>query len=115
MEETLQHATTAQRSGLPPTGTLNPRRNGPEAGNALTIKLDHSGGADQNRKTALLVSSRFLLTRPHLEFRKSFFDANRKLGAIIFVSPASRSGASARKRIIDEEVGSGLWTETTKK
>ncbi|MEP3636594.1 MAG: hypothetical protein ABJN14_04955, partial [Paracoccaceae bacterium] len=47
MEETLQHQTTTQRSGLPPTGTGNHRPDGPKADHALTIKLDQSGGADQ--------------------------------------------------------------------
>ena len=46
MEETLQHETTTQRIGLPPSGPPNHRPDGPKAGHALTIKLDHSRGAD---------------------------------------------------------------------
>ena len=49
MEETLQHETTPQCPRLPPTGTGNHRPDGPKAGHALTIKLDHSGGADHHR------------------------------------------------------------------
>ena len=47
MEEKLQHQTTTQRSGLSPTGPGNRRPDGPKADHALTIKLDHSSGADQ--------------------------------------------------------------------
>jgi len=46
MEATLQHEATTQCLGLPSTGSEDHRRNGPNAGRALTIKLDHSGGAD---------------------------------------------------------------------
>ena len=46
MEKTLQQQTTAQCSGLPPTGPRDHRPDGPEACHALTIKLDHSSGAD---------------------------------------------------------------------
>ena len=46
MEEALQHETTTQRIGLPPTGPGNHRPDGPEAADALTFKSDHSGGAD---------------------------------------------------------------------
>lgn len=46
MEEALQHETTTQCLGLPPTGTGNHRPDGPKAGDALTLELDHSGGAD---------------------------------------------------------------------
>lgn len=46
MEETLQHETTPQCIGLPPASPRNHRHDGPKAGHALTIKLDHSGGAD---------------------------------------------------------------------
>ncbi|WP_108785876.1 lytic murein transglycosylase [Falsiruegeria mediterranea] len=46
MEKTLQHQTTTQRSGLPPTRSGNHRADGPKADHALTIKLDHSDGAD---------------------------------------------------------------------
>jgi hypothetical protein len=47
MEEALQHKTTPQCSGLPPAGPGNHRSDGPKADHALTIKLDHLGGADQ--------------------------------------------------------------------
>lgn len=46
MEEALQHETTTQRIGLPPTGPGNHRPDGPKARHALTFNLDHSGGAD---------------------------------------------------------------------
>jgi transposase InsO family protein len=52
MEETLQHQTTTQCSGLPPAGPGNHRPDGPKADHALTIKLDHSGGADHARLRA---------------------------------------------------------------
>ncbi len=47
IEETLQHETPSQCSGLPPTIAGNHRLDEPEAGYALTIKSDHFGGADQ--------------------------------------------------------------------
>ncbi|MFD0909581.1 hypothetical protein ACFQ1P_07445, partial [Ruegeria arenilitoris] len=39
--------------GLPPTGTGNHRPDGPKAGDALTLELDHSGGADQSSMASL--------------------------------------------------------------
>ena len=53
MEETLQHETTTQRIGLPPSGPRNHRTDGPKADHALTIKLDHSGGADHDHDHVL--------------------------------------------------------------
>jgi transposase InsO family protein len=50
IEQWRKHYNTkrpAQCSGLPPTGPGNHRPDGPKAGHALTIKPDHSGGADQ--------------------------------------------------------------------
>jgi hypothetical protein len=47
MGETLQHQTITQCSGSPPTGPRNHRPDGPKARHAITIKLDHLGGADQ--------------------------------------------------------------------
>jgi len=46
LEETLQHQTTPQRSGLPPTRPRNHHPDGKQANHALTFKLDHSSGAD---------------------------------------------------------------------
>lgn len=46
MEETLQHKETTQRPALSPADSGNNRPEGPEVGRALTIKPDHSGGAD---------------------------------------------------------------------
>ena len=47
MEEPLQHQETAQCVGLPPAGSGKHRSVGSQAGHALTVKLDHSSGADQ--------------------------------------------------------------------
>jgi len=58
MEKTLQHETTTQCLGLPPTGPRNHRPDGTQANNALTFKLDHLGGADQLR------------CRGHFEFQR---------------------------------------------
>ncbi len=44
MEDTLQHQTTPQCFGLPPTCSGNHRPDGPKASHAPTIKLGHSGG-----------------------------------------------------------------------
>ena len=44
----LQHRPTPQRIGLETTRPRSHRQSGPEAGHALTIKLDHSVGADQH-------------------------------------------------------------------
>lgn len=46
MEEALQHQAIPQCPGLPPAGPGNHRPDGPKASHALTLKLDHSGGAD---------------------------------------------------------------------
>ena len=46
--ETLQHETTPQCIGLPPTGSGNHRPDGPKANHALTFNMDHSSGAAQN-------------------------------------------------------------------
>ena len=48
MEEALQHQTTTQCSGLPPTGPGNHRPNGTKANHALTFKIDHFDGADHD-------------------------------------------------------------------
>ena len=48
MEETLQHETTTQCFGLPPASARSHRSDGPKADHALTIKLDHSCGADHS-------------------------------------------------------------------
>jgi len=48
MEETLQHQTTPQCSGLPPTSLRGHRSDGTQAHHALTFKLDRLGGADQS-------------------------------------------------------------------
>jgi transposase InsO family protein len=45
LEETLQHQTTPQCSGLSPTGPGSHRPHGPKANHALTVKLGHSSGA----------------------------------------------------------------------
>jgi hypothetical protein len=47
MEKTLQHEEAAQCFGLPPTGSRNHHSIRPEAGHALTFKLDLSKGAGQ--------------------------------------------------------------------
>jgi hypothetical protein len=47
MDETLQHEETAQCLGIPPTSPGNHRSDGPQAGHALTFKLDHSSGVGQ--------------------------------------------------------------------
>lgn len=46
MEKALQHQTTLECSGLPPSGAGNHRPDGAKADHALTIKLDCSCGAD---------------------------------------------------------------------
>ena len=46
MAKPLQHRPTSQRIGLETASSGNHRSDGPEAGHALTIKLDHSMGAD---------------------------------------------------------------------
>lgn len=48
MEETGQYETPPKCSGLPPTGLRNHRPDGPKANHALTVKLDHSSGADHS-------------------------------------------------------------------
>lgn len=55
MEEALKNKKTAKRPLLPPTGSRNSRPDGPKAGHALTIKLDHSGGADQKLSSFNLI------------------------------------------------------------
>ncbi len=50
MEDSLQHKETAQCVALPPTSPGIHRSDGPQAGHALTFKLDHSMGADQEMK-----------------------------------------------------------------
>lgn len=47
MEETLQHKATTHCIGLPPASPRSHPPDGPEADHALTLKLDHLGGADQ--------------------------------------------------------------------
>ena len=47
MAAPLQHCQTAQRSGIPSAGTRKHRPDRPETDHALTIKPDHSMGADQ--------------------------------------------------------------------
>ena len=47
MEKALQHQTTPQRSGLPPTCARGHHPDGPKADHALTFNLDHSSGAAQ--------------------------------------------------------------------
>ncbi|MFT6582257.1 MAG: hypothetical protein ACJAU6_002698, partial [Alphaproteobacteria bacterium] len=42
-----QHAETAQFIGLPTASPRSNRYDGDKAGHALTFKLDHSMGADQ--------------------------------------------------------------------
>lgn len=48
-EPNLVISSASQRiveDALPPSGPRNHRPDGPKAGHALTIKLDHSGGSD---------------------------------------------------------------------
>ena len=47
MDETLQYQTALQCSGLAPTSPRNHHPGGTQASNAITIKLDYSGGAYQ--------------------------------------------------------------------
>jgi hypothetical protein len=48
MEEPLQHQTTTQCIGLPPTCARGHLAHGPKPNHALTFKLDHSSGAAQD-------------------------------------------------------------------
>jgi len=63
MEEPLQHQTTTQCIGLPPTFAKGHRVNGPKAHHALTFKLDHSSGAAQVFKSICIQDA----IRPFLE------------------------------------------------
>ncbi len=85
MEETLQHETTTQCSRLPPTGSRNRRQDGPKVDHALTIKLDHSGGADQPDQLKSLIDGMMVdalravaaqMTMDELHENRSAFVAN---------------------------------------
>jgi hypothetical protein len=52
MEKTLQHQTTSQCSGLPPTGSGNLHPNGTQANHALTFNLDRLSRADQPSRSS---------------------------------------------------------------
>lgn len=47
MKETLLHQITTQEFGLPASSPGNHSPDGPNAGHAPKIKVDHSGGADK--------------------------------------------------------------------
>jgi len=66
MEEPLQHQTTTQCIGLPPTCARGHRAHGAMANLALTFKLDHSSGAAQVFKGICIQDA----IRPFLEIGK---------------------------------------------
>lgn len=59
MEEALQHQETAQRFGLQTASPRNHRPVGNQTGHALSFKLDHSTGADQETIIRLRSFSRW--------------------------------------------------------
>jgi transposase-like protein len=60
MEETLQHQTTTQCIGLPPTCARSHRAHGSKAYHALTFIMDHSSGAAQEQAAEIKRSKREL-------------------------------------------------------